>query len=100
MTDLDNVGSHAVAVAYFVHVAFQVEVEEFKDEVKLGVGVDDVEEAHDVLVLHFFEEGNLADRGGGDALVLLLETDLLEGDDLASFLVAGAVLCEPSQCEC
>jgi hypothetical protein len=33
-------------------------------------------------VVHLLEEGDLADGGGGDALVLLLEADLLERDRL------------------
>src|SRR4051812_35999568 len=42
-----------------------------------GGGVPD-----DVLVLHLLEEGDLADSGGGDAIVLMLEADLLERDGL------------------
>ena len=36
----------------------------------------------DVAVLHLLEEGDLADGGGGDAIVLLLEAGLLERDGL------------------
>ena len=38
------------------------------------------------------EEGDLAEGGGGDALVLDLEADALEGDDLVGGLVAGLVM--------
>ena len=66
------------------HVFLQVEVEVLEDKVELvAVGVDDVEEADDVGVFHLFEEGDLADGGGGDAFIFGLETDLLEGDDAA-----------------
>jgi len=58
----------------------------------VAVGVHDVEEAHDGGVVHFFEEGNFADGGGGDAFVFCFETDLLEGDDAAGVgEVAGFV---------
>jgi hypothetical protein len=45
------------------------------------VGVYDVEEADDVRVVHLLEEGDLADGGGGDALIFGFKTDLLEGDN-------------------
>jgi hypothetical protein len=44
-----------------------------------------------VSVLHLLEEGDLADGGGGDALVLLLEADLLERDGLVGVAVLGLV---------
>ena len=37
------------------------------------------------------EEGDLAEGGGGDSLVLDLEADALEGDDLVGGLVTGLV---------
>lgn len=64
------------------HVFLEIEVEEFKDEVEfVAVGVDNVEEAHDVHVVHFFEEGDFADGGRGDAFVFGFETDLFERDN-------------------
>jgi hypothetical protein len=53
--------------------------------------VDDVEQAHDVDVVHLLEERYLADGGARDALVLGLEADLLEGDGLVVNEVGGAV---------
>ena len=47
----------------------------------MAVGVDDVEETDDVGVVHFFEEGDFADGGGGDAFVFGFEADFLQGDD-------------------
>ena len=44
--------------------------------------------ADDVRVLQLLEQRNLPDGGGGDALLLRLEPDLLHGDDLARLLVA------------
>jgi len=42
-------------------------------------------------VVHLLEEGDLADGGGGDALVLLLEADLLERDRLVGVEVLALV---------
>jgi hypothetical protein len=42
-------------------------------------------------VVHLLEERDLADSGGGDALILLLETDLLERDRLVGDLVQRLV---------
>ena len=39
-------------------------------------------------MLQLLEQRNLPDGGGGDALLLRLEPDLLHGDDLARLLVA------------
>lgn len=47
----------------------------------MAIGVDDVEEADDVWVIHLLEEGNLADRGGWNTLILSLEADLFESDN-------------------
>ncbi len=47
----------------------------------MSVGVDDVEEADDVGIVHFFKEGNFADCGGRYAFVFGFEADLFKGDD-------------------
>lgn len=47
----------------------------------MPVGVHDVEKTDDVGIVHFFEQRDLADCGGGDALVFGFEADFLEGDD-------------------
>ena len=62
-----------------LHVLLQVQIQVLEDEVELvAVGVDDVEEADNVRVVHFLEQRNLADGGGRDTLVLSLETNLLQ----------------------
>lgn len=72
----------ALADGQRLHVLLEVEVEELHDEVQLvAVGVDDVEETHDVGVVHFLEQRDLADGGRGHAFVFGLEADLLERDD-------------------
>lgn len=59
----------------------------------MTVGVHDVEEADNVGVVHLLEQRDLANGCGRDALVLCLETDLLEsnnalvlGGKIASFV--------------
>lgn len=53
-----------------LHVLLQIEVQVLEDEVEfVAVGVHDVEQAHDVGVVHFFQEGDFADRGRGNAFV-------------------------------
>ena len=62
-----------------LHVLLQIHVQVLEDEVELvAVGVDNVEQANDVRVVHFLEQRNLADGRGRDALILGLETDLLQ----------------------
>jgi hypothetical protein len=67
-----------------VHVLFKIKVEEFHDEVELvAVGVNNIQEADDVGVVQFSQDGNLADGGAGNAFVFGLETDLFESDNAA-----------------
>ena len=49
----------------------------------MTVGMDNVEQSHNVGITHLLEEGNLADGGGGNALILGLKTNLLERDNSA-----------------
>lgn len=67
----------------------------------MAVCVDNVEQAHDVGVVHFLEERDLADGGGGNSLVLSLEADLLEGDNtlIGSAQVEGLVNNTVCACE-
>jgi hypothetical protein len=71
-----------------LHVLFQIQVEVFKDEVQLvAVGVDNVEQAHNVGIAHLLEERNLADGSRRHTFILGFQTDLLECDDA---VVGGA----------
>ena len=79
---LDDILAEKEAFRNGLHVFLEVQVEELEDEVEfLAVGVDDVEELDDIGVRHFFEEGDFADGGGGDAFVFGFEADLFEGHD-------------------
>jgi hypothetical protein len=81
----ESLAAPAVADGEGFHVFLQVEVEELHDEVQLvAVGVHDVEEADDVGVVHLFEEGDLADGGGGDAFIFGFEANFLEGYNAAA----------------
>jgi len=85
-----------------LHVLLQIHVQVLEDEVKLvAVGVDNVEEAHDVGVVHFLEKRDLADRSGRDTFIFGFETDLLEGDNalIRSAQVEGFVNNTVRACE-
>ena len=71
-----------------LHVFLQIQVEVFEDEVQLvAVGVDNVEQAHNVGVAHLLEERDFADGSRRDTFILGFQTDLLECDDA---VVGGA----------
>ena len=44
--------------------------------------VDDIEELHDVRMVHFFQEGYFTYCSGGHAFIFILEPDFLESYDL------------------
>jgi hypothetical protein len=50
---LDNVGSHALAVADLVHVALEVHVEELEHEVELGIRVHNVKQPAASVLMSF-----------------------------------------------
>lgn len=76
--------SATVSDGQCLHVLLQIEVEKFEDEVQLmSVGVDDVEQLHDVRVPHLLEEGDFSDGSARHTLVLSLEANLLQGYDPA-----------------
>lgn len=67
------------------HVLLEIHVEVLKDKVKfVALGVDDIEETHDVGIIHLLEEGDFANGSGRDPFIFLFETDLFEGDYTAS----------------
>lgn len=65
-----------------LHVFLQIEIEEFEDEIEfVAIGMNDIEELHDVGVVHLLQQGDLTNGGAGDAFVLGLQANLLQGDD-------------------
>jgi hypothetical protein len=96
---LDKVGGERPCVgppSVDVHEFLEVGVEELEDEVEHGlavlVGLLDGEELDDVEgVGEEVEEGDLAERGGRDALLVHLEAGLLERHQLARRLVLRLV---------
>jgi len=47
----------------------------------VAVGMDNVEQAHDIGVVHFLEKRNLANGSRGNTFIFSLKTDLLERND-------------------
>jgi hypothetical protein len=74
-----------------VHVLLQVLVQEVEDQPQAALGVDEVFQRADVGVVQLLEEGDLPDGGRGDALVFVVQADLLEGYLLLGQLVDGFV---------
>lgn len=72
----------SIADGKSLHVLLQIKVEELEDKVQLmalvAVGVDNVEETHNVGVAHLLEQGDFADGGGGNTLIFGFEADLFE----------------------
>ena len=65
-----------------LHVFLEIEIEEFENQVELvAIGMNDVEKAHNIGVIHLLEKGNLADCGTGNTLIFGIQADLLQGDD-------------------
>lgn len=65
-----------------LHILFEVEVQEFEHEIELvAVGMDNVQQSHDVRIVHFFQQGDFTDRRAGNALIFRLQSDLLQGDN-------------------
>jgi hypothetical protein len=58
-----DVWAERATLAVGVHVLLQVLLAELEDEHELRLGVDDVVQADDVLVVELLHKRNLADRG-------------------------------------
>lgn len=52
----------------------------------MTVGVDDIQEAHDVGVRHLLEKRDLADSSGGNPFIFSLKTNFLESNDPVAIL--------------
>ena len=75
-----------------VHDVLEVPaVQELKDQGELLVRVDDIVETHNVRVAQLFEQRNLAHGGHGHTLGLIVESDLLECDELLALRVLRLV---------
>lgn len=85
-----------------LHIFLQIHVQILEDEVEfVAIGVDNVEEAHNVWVIHFLEKRDLANGSGRDTLIFGFEADLLEGDNalIGSAQVEGFVNNTVRACE-
>lgn len=78
----ERLATTALAHRQRLHVLLQVQVQILEDEVKLvSVGMDDVEQANNVGVVHLLEQGDFANGRAWNTLILGLETNLLEGNN-------------------
>jgi hypothetical protein len=75
------------SLALCVHVLLQVLVHVFEDQHELILGVDNIVEADDVLVLQLLHQGNLADCCRGCAF-FRIEVDFLQCYQLSSLSIA------------
>ena len=88
---LDLHGGQASGCLVLVHVLLEVVLQEFEHKVKFLFAVDNVLQPHDVLVLQLLEQGNFTDGSGGNALVLGVEANFLEGNHLLAYAVSRLV---------
>lgn len=88
---LDHVRRHAPSSVVAVHVLLEVVLEVLEDEVKLVLAVNDIHQLDNIGVLELLEQGDLANGSRGNALILGIKPDLLQGDDGLRLLVAGLV---------
>ena len=65
-----------------LHVLLEIQIQKLKHQVQLvPIGVHNVEQPHNVRVIHLLQQRDFANRRRGYALVFGLQADLLEGDD-------------------
>ncbi len=77
-----SLAAAALAHGQGLHVLLQVQIQELEHQVQLlAVGVHDVQQSHDVRVVHLLQQRDLADGRARYAFVLGLQPDLLEGHD-------------------
>jgi hypothetical protein len=55
----------------------------------MTIGVNDIEQADNVRIVHLFEQRDFADCGAGNTFVFSFEADLFEGDN--SLIFGGEV---------
>lgn len=65
---LDDVRIHSFFFAEIVHKLLEIVVEVFEDQNQFSIGVDDFAKGDDVDMVELFQNGNLSDGGGRDAL--------------------------------
>lgn len=76
----ESLATATLADRQSLHVFLEIEVEEFHDKVEfVAVDMDKVQQLDNVGILHLLEKRDLADGGTGNALILGLETNLLQG---------------------
>lgn len=84
---LDGQGLQCASFAVGVHVLLEIAVHVLEDEHEFVLGMDNIVEGDDVLVLQLLHQGNLADGGRRGAL-FRVEMDFFEGNEFAGLTVA------------
>lgn len=60
-----------------LHILFEVEVQVFENEIEfVAVGMNDVQQLHDIGVVHFFQKGDFTNGRAGNAFILGLQSNL------------------------
>ena len=90
------IGTHLDLVLHegslgLVQQLLEVLVEELEDQGELLVGVEHIDQPHDVGVLQLFQQRNLPNGSTWNSLILRLKSDGLEGVDLSRVDVPGLV---------
>jgi len=85
---LDDHGFESAALALGVHVLLKIAIHILENEHQLVLGVDDIVQSHNVLVLEFLHQRDLTD-GRARGSLLRVEMNLLESDELACLAVAA-----------
>ena len=83
----DNQRIQAFFFAEIVHKLFQIVIEILKNEDKFFIGVDNLTQRDDVDVVELLQDRDLADGGRGNALLLRLQPNFLEGEDFPGLFV-------------
>lgn len=84
---LDGNGIKHAAVASRIHVLLKILVHVLEDEHELVLGVDDIVQADNVLVLQLFHQRDFAD-GGTRCAFFGIKVDLFQSNKLAGLAVA------------
>jgi hypothetical protein len=73
------------------HVTFEVAVDIFEHQVEFVLPRDYFFHAHYVGVVQFLQQRDLADGSGGDAFVLMVQSDFLDCHDFVGDFISGFI---------
>ena len=73
------------------HVLFQVKLQVLEDKIELLLGINDLLQFDDVWMFKSFEEGDFSDGSRRHSIILFLQSDFLQGHDLARLQVLALI---------